>query len=222
MKIFFKTFILTSLIFLLISCGNKKVVIDDKDLLSRAIVEGNKGSVEALLQKVEVGVNRRNLILQYFYMLEDKALPLIQSLMVTNTMVAEEQQAVFLKMHRDINSWVFLHEIYRLEVSKDIRLLQRDQLFLAPTNVKFDKCQLTVSESCAHNSRKELYQFMNQEQIILELKQMASKDPCVNLTQSLQGEDKANHCLQKRMGEVDVVLIKKPQYSFQEWREFLQ
>lgn len=225
----FKKIVVLSILFafailVLQSCGSPKKQHSDKELLIQAIMEGNKGSVEMLLQKVPLGVDRRNLILQYFLMQEDKTLPLIQSLMATNQMVEDEppQYKEFLNMHKAINSWAFLHEIYRLEVAKDIRILQREQLFLAPSNVDFEKCQLKTSANCAYNSRKQLYRFYNQQQIIDELRNMAQNDPCINLTQSLQDETKANRCLKKRMGELQVVLKQKPQFTYQQWSDLLK
>jgi hypothetical protein len=222
MKTRFKLTVCLVLLALLGSCGAPNKKVNYRDQLINAIIQGNQSSAELLLPKLNLSVNNRNLILQYFDMLSGKSLPLIQSLMVTNPMTINETQPVFLKIHRALNMWVFLSEIYRIEVSKDIRILQREQLYLAPSEVDFSKCQTAVNENCAQNSRTQLYHFMNQEQIIEKLQNMAMRDPCINLTMSLEGEDKANACLKKRMGELKVELLDKPEFSYQDWNNLLR
>lgn len=220
MKKNYRFLIIMALSFGLLSCGAPVVKVSPRDVLIQNIVENNKSAVLQNLPNAGLSTNVRNLIIQYFDMQENMNLKLVQSLLVTNNLVKQES-AGFTKINQALNTWAFLQEIYRIEVAKDVRILQRDKLYLAPSNVNFNKCQNTKSSDCAINSRTQLNAFLNQEQITSELKLMAENDPCINLTIELQDDIKANQCLQKRMGEIDVLLISKPQFSFQDWKNVI-
>jgi hypothetical protein len=208
--------ILFGLVLLLASCGSPVVKVDYKLQLAQAVAENNQQVAKALLSKVNLSANVRNLISQYFDVLGNKRVTLMRKLTISNPMVKNENHS-FNEIHRAINLWTFADEVYRIEISKSVRILQREELFIGPSEVDFSKCKNFDSNKCAKKARQQLYQHIGSQELQDLLMKMAGKDPCINLTNNLIGQELADQCLQKRMGERQIDLIAIPKFSAQDW-----
>ena len=206
----------TGVILFLAACGNPVIKVDYKLQLAQAIVENNPEVAKPLLSKLNISANSRNLISQYFDVKENKRVTLIRKLKISNSMVKNEKP-IFNEIHRAINIWTFAEEVYRVEISKAVRILQREELLIAPSQVDFAKCKSFDSKKCASDARKQLYQFIGSQDLQDLLIKMADKDPCINLTEELIGQETADLCLKKRMGEQQVDLISLPKFTAQDW-----
>lgn len=127
------------------------------------------------------------------------------------------QKLIFEEMQK----WLNLKNIYREEISPPVRILQREQLYLAPSNISFTLCPSSTL-NCASKARNVISSYMTNEEIIISLKRMALKDPCVNLSHTLQGKIKANRCLQKSKGGLAIELLSKPRFNVLQWNAILR
>lgn len=221
MKIkFLNKILVVSFIILMTACGTPVVKVDYKMQLAQAIVDNNEFIANSLLSKISLSGNSRNLISQYFDVRNNKQVTLMRKLTISNPMVTNENKS-FSEIHRAINIWTFAEEVYRIEIAKAVRILQRKELFIAPSEVDFHKCKAFDSNKCAREARKQLYQYIGSKELSELLYKMAEKDPCINLTEELIGQQTADLCLQKRMGETQVDLIALPEFTVDDWYQAL-
>lgn len=127
-------------------------------------------------------------------------------------------QAVIFKQSK---LWVNALLIYRQETAKQVRILQRKTLLLAPSQVDFNHCQQGVAADCANLRRQQLQGVIDPQQLTELLLQMANNDPCINLSEQNLGADVANRCLATRRGEQQVELLKVPRFSAEQWQTAL-
>ena len=112
--------------------------------------------------------------------------------------------------------WAYAHPIYRQETAKQVRLLQRKTLLVAPSEIDFLGCE-TKQKGCAHILRSQIKHLVNPHELTVALTAMAEQDPCINLTSENLRGDYGNRCLASRKGSLKIELLKPPVISQQLW-----
>jgi len=205
----------------LISCGKQVTVktIDNKQLLAQALANKNFINARELSQQVRMTENTQNIISLYLSLPEESLVILDGSIEYIKQFIPDMDighQPVL----NEIIIWVHLKQIYQHEISPPVRILQRDKLYLAPSKIDFTLCPSEVAD-CASTPRKKLLLLVAPEDITIKLKKMASRDPCVNLSNTLRGPETANRCLKKSKGNLNVELLALPRFSYAEWLQFI-
>ena len=201
------------------ACEKKSVIVvhSGQQLLIKAIRNKNFTLAEAYLEKIRLTENSQNLIHFYMSLYSENLLTLNNSINYLEQFYSGMsffQQSVFKQMA----NWVYLNTIYRQEISPPVRILQRQELLLAPSEIDFDLCvDNSTNTHCAFQQRKILLTSLSNKQITNTLKKMALKDPCVNLSSKPQGQKVANRCLNKSTGDLKVSLLPVPFFSYNDW-----
>lgn len=206
------------LIFMLGSCGQqapKKVAPDNTQLLASALTNYNYLQADSLLPKIRMTENAQNIIKLYL-MLETKNILKLTRELDYLQQFFPQMSFIHQSIINEIMIWVYLKQIYRDEISPPVRILQRDELYLAPSDIDFSTCE-QPNTRCANISREKLSTLMTTTDITKNLKKMARKDPCVNLSSGLQDHKKANRCLRKSKGNLAIELLPQPHFSLDEW-----
>lgn len=205
----------------LISCGKTNVIkpLSKHEIMAQHLVNNQLTQAKILFPKVALTENAQNLIGLNIAMHEGGELPLMKEVEYIEQFF-HQMSFVHQSMFNQIVKWLFLKQIYRQEIKPPVRILQREQLYLAPSGIDFDKC-LQIREGCSNELRKKLLVFMTITEINKNLISMASKDSCVNLSSRPKGEAQANRCLRMSKGKLSVTLLAKPKFSFDEWLQVI-
>lgn len=208
----------------LTACHKKPIIKipTDQQLLIESIRNKNFNTTQVYVKKMRLTENSQNLIDFYISLYFDNLLTLNNTVNYLEQFYSDMnfmQQSVFKQM----SHWVYLNNIYRHEISPPVRILQRQDLLLAPSNINFNLCMEDIDNKvCASNIRKKLLPFMNSEHIAKQLKKMALKDPCVNLSTKPLGRDIANRCLKKSSGDLKISLLPVPDFTYNEWLQVMR
>lgn len=214
-----KLFIIIIMSFCIVSCSKKQPVekIDDQQLLAKALELRNFIEVKSIIKGIKTTENTQNIIALYSQLEVDSLVKLdinIEYLKQFYSQMSEPHQY----MLDEMTKWVYLKQIYQHEVSPPIRILQREELYLAPSEVDFAICP-NEKEDCAQIVRDKLTKQMSNDEIRYNLTNMATKDPCVNLSKRLQGQLFANKCLKKNKGHLKVTLLNVPSFNKNRWMQ---
>ena len=211
---------ITLISLLIIGCGKPtEVKPNNKTLLAQALYLKNFDSAQKLMNNVNLSEKTQNLIKA------NKAMQLgsepglqkeLHTLQKIYSQMSPSHQALYNKMHQ----WLLLKQIYRIEIAPPVRILQRKELYLAPSNINFNVCQTTPAR-CASEQRAELTKLITPEVIAQELKRMALKDPCANLSNSLKDSAFANRCLNSSKGDLRIELLPKPFFTQSKWLQVI-
>jgi hypothetical protein len=205
----------------LFSCNKKPPlkIVDYNQLLVEALVSRNFTQANLIMQNIKTTENMQNIISLYSQLELKSIVQLDFSIRYLNEFYAEMSET-HQHMLDAMAKWVYLKQIYQHEISPPVRILQRNELYLAPSNVDFDLCPSKIS-TCAFKVRNKISKYMTKVEIRSMLKSMAIKDPCVNLTNRLQGHLFANKCLKKNKGHLKVSLLSAPSFNHDIWRRAL-
>lgn len=215
--------IVVVLLLLLQSCGKKAPVekVDDYQLLAQALVKKDQATIQSLRQNVRLTEDTQNLLDLYQLLQQDSGAtmqPQIDYLHQFYPSMVPSHRRFFDQMRL----WSYLKQIYQHEISPPVRILQREKLYLAPSNIDFSRCTNdNQSTDCAHQVRNKILPLISQQGLYDSLKKMATNDPCVNLSQILKGEELANRCLKKSKGQLKVTLLPVPRFSYEQWLGFI-
>jgi hypothetical protein len=200
----------------LISCGSQPVKpTNTKDLLISALIAQDQFLINTEKNKLQLGTKNNNIISLYLLALQDQPYKLISNsqIILQNMHHYNLHQQIILKQ---LLLWAYVHPIYRQETAKQVRILQRETLLVAPSNIDFPLCE-TNNEGCANNLRQQLTHIIAPQELTEALTQMAENDPCINLSdENLEG-DFANQCLASRKGSLKINLISTPKFLFNQW-----
>ena len=119
--------------------------------------------------------------------------------------------------------WAYAHPIYRQETGKQVRILQRAELLVAPSDINFDKCQsqdINHTKGCS-TLRQQVLHIISTKEMNETLRTMANNDPCINLTQDNIAGDAANQCLASRKGDLKINLLSVPVFLSDQWEQAL-
>lgn len=209
-------FYITTLTLALCSCTPpKKVVQANHSDLESALANNNLSAIQKSLGNSNLNNTNRQLVYLYTLLLQDRHHNIVdqsKNLISRYNQLTSEQK----KIATDILSWAYARKIYRQETAQQVRLFQREQLLLAPSNIDFSSC-LNVSSRCANQYRSDIATIISGPELNKILSKMAAKDPCINLSTTDKGGDTANKCLASRKGNLKVTLLQKPRFSRSQW-----
>lgn len=216
---FFKVFLFVTFGFYLVSCSKPeavKPIVDDSVLLSQHLAANRLPQAKFLLPSINNSINSKNIIELYLVLREQGELALSNQVKYLKQFYPQ-MNFIHQSIYNQIAQRVYLKQIYRQEVSPPVRILQRDSLFLAPSNIDFKKCLNVQRTYCANEARAKLLEIITLEEITRNLKSMALKDPCVNLSYTLKGDVEANRCLKSSKGDLRIENLPKPLITSNQW-----
>ncbi len=213
-------FILTCVI-LLTACGspNNKRNSSENNVLIAALVAQNQSKIMAAKAQTKLSSEISNIVDLYVLAVKDQPYQLLSH---SQQMIKDYQQynAAQKSIIKPMLLWAYAHPIYRQETAKQVRLLQRETLMVAPSNIDFSACEVNQN-GCSNILREQVADILAPVELTEILIQMANNDPCINLTQENVGGELGNLCLASRKGDLKINLISKPQYLFAQWEALL-
>lgn len=216
-----KFFLFISMTTLLFSCATKTIVkpVDDKSLFAEALEERNLKNINTYKERVQTTENMQNIIKLYMNLEIDSLIKLGNQIHYIEQFTAQMND-IHRLMLNEIAKWIYLKQIYQHEISPPVRILQRSELYLAPSNITFDLCP-SENAVCASEVRRKAHMLMKNDEIRNNLMSMASIDPCVNLTRQLKGHSFASNCLKKNKGQLRIQLLSLPFINKKLWLQAL-
>ncbi|MCX7545850.1 hypothetical protein [Marinicella gelatinilytica] len=211
--------ILLSAIALLVACASQPVKPDYNPLVN-ALISQDRTVIIAERGHHQLSVKNDNIINLYLLMIDNKPSAVVANskLLIENYHQYSFYQQQILK---PILLWAYLHPIYRRETGKDIRILQREELLVAPSNIDFSRC-IDEQPVCANLMRGRLKVISSPYEINQRLTEMANNDPCINLTKENMAGDFANKCLANRKGDLKINLLSPPNFLADQWLAILE
>ena len=220
MKINIKTISLTFVILMLFSCGKPTEVKPNlKTKLAQALYLKNFNTTQSLLKSIKLSETTRSLI-EANKAMHQGSEPTLQKELNDLTPSYNQMKASQQQLYNQLHQWLLLKQIYRTEIAPPVRILQREQLYLAPSHINFNVCQTTPAR-CASQQRTALAKIISPEKITQEIKKMALKDPCANLSNTLKNSTFANRCLDSSKGSLRIELLPKPFLTQSKWLELI-
>ncbi|WP_154222733.1 hypothetical protein [Marinicella rhabdoformis] len=209
-------------VLLLSACGGGPQLkpLSPKAALIQALVAKDNA---AITQHKSILNNKRktlNVVQLYQLAIEEKPYRLVSNskLLLKNIHHYSLQQQIILKQ---MLLWAYAHPIYRQETGKQVRILQRAELLVAPSDINFNKCQsenLTDIKGCSA-LRQLVNHIISTHEMNETLNTMAGNDPCINLTQENIAGDAANLCLASRKGDLKINLLSVPNFLSDQWEQ---
>ncbi len=213
------------MVLLLSACGGGPQVkpLSPKAALVLALVTKNN---PAITQHKSILNNKRkalNVVQLYQLAVEEKPYRLVSNskLLLQNMHHYSLQQQIILKQ---MMLWAYAHPIYRQETGKQVRILQRTELLVAPSDINFSKCQgddISSIEGCSA-LRQLINPIISTKEMNETLNTMAGNDPCINLTNENVAGDAANQCLASRKGDLKINLLSVPNFLSDQWEQALE
>ena len=159
----------------------------------------------------------------YQLAIEEKPYRLVSNskLLLQNMHHYSLQQQIILKQ---MLLWAYAHPIYRQETGKQVRILQRAELLVAPSDINFERClvkEVAQINGCS-TLRQQIKHLISTKEINETLNTMANNDPCINLTNANVAGDAANQCLASRKGDLKINLLSVPNFLSDQWVEALE
>ncbi len=213
-----RTLLLAPLILLLSACPQKTEVKPggNKARLVNALVDARKDAIVQAMTAHPVSAINRDIIALYMLMLDDNLYAISSDslgfLPRYNGLTSPQKNIV-----GDILSWAFMQQIYRHETAGQVRILQRQELLLAPSRLQFSECR-SHNPNCANDLRKNIRPVLSFDALNTQLMRMAEADPCINMSKENKGAEVANRCLASRKGNLKVTLVRKPNFTRQLWQ----
>ena len=189
------------------------------ELLAQALSDKDRKRATILKQQIRISENSQNLIGLYL-MLNQDSIALVEKRIEYVQQFNSQMDSIQKNILNELATWAYLQQIYRQEISPPVRILQREKLYLAPSDINFKLCP-GRSPKCASVIRKKMVRLLSDDEIINSLRKMAAKDPCVNLSFTVKGEEIANKCLKKSKGTLQVNLLPVPRFSYDQWLQVL-
>ncbi len=215
-----KLFSIALISLLVISCGKPtEVKPDNKTLLAQALYLKDFNLAQRQLANTKLSKNTKNLIKANQIMHQSNE-PSLQRELEYLHQFYSHMNPFHQNLYNQMRQWLLLKQIYRTEIAPPVRILQRKELYLAPSNINFNICQTTPAR-CASEQRAELTKLITTEVIEQELKKMALKDPCANLSNSLKDSTFANRCLNSSKGDLRIELLSKPFLTQSKWLQVI-
>ncbi len=210
------------ILLLLSACGSQpiKPAIDHKQQLIAALVAQDRSRIIASIDAAQPKLKNKNIINLYLLAIDDEPYQLLSNsqLLLKNYHNYSNIQQNMLK---PMLLWAYAHPIYRQETAKQVRLLQRETLLVAPSNINFKACENSNNKNCAGTLREQIAAIITPSELTSTLQTMANNDPCINLSNENLGGDFGNQCLASRKGTLKINLISQPQYLFSDWETLL-
>ncbi|MCW8870037.1 MAG: hypothetical protein OQK49_04970 [Proteobacteria bacterium] len=192
----------------------------DYNPLVNALISQNKSAIISARAARPVSVKNDNIINLYLLMIDNNPSAVVANskLLIENYHQYNFYQQQILK---PILLWAYLHPIYRRETARDIRILQREELLVAPSNIDFAQC-IDEQPMCANLMRGRLKAISSPDEINQRLIEMANNDPCINLSDQNLAGDFASQCLANRKGNLKINLLSSPKFLKDQWLAVLE
>src|SRR5690554_5416101 len=206
---------------LLVACAGQNVKpAPNYQPLINALISQDRSTIIIERSKLTLPVKTDNIVNLYLLMMDNNP-----SAMVANSklLVENYHQYSFYQQQllKPMLLWAYLHPIYRREIGKDIRILQREELLVAPSNIDFSRC-VDAQPVCANLMRGRLKAISSPNEINTRLVDMANNDPCINLTNENMAGDFAKQCLANRKGDLKINLLSPPKFLNDQWLAVLE
>ena len=219
MKAPMRHFILLITIALLAACAAQPTKPDYNPLV-RALISQDRSAIITERGQFSLSTKTNNVINLYLLMIDNNP-----SAVVANSKILIENYHQYSFYQQQILKplllWAYLHPIYRRETGKDIRILQREELLVAPSNIDFSQC-IDEQPVCANLMRGRLKAISSPNEINTRLVEMANNDPCINLTDKNMAGDFGNQCLANRKGDLKINLLSPPNFLADQWQAVLE
>ncbi|VAW43728.1 hypothetical protein MNBD_GAMMA02-1012 [hydrothermal vent metagenome] len=217
----YQWFLIGIILLLLSACGSQptKPRVQPEQRLIAALVAQDRSQIIASQSLAKLKLKNTNIINLYLLAINNKPYQLLSNsqLLLKNYHNYNSAQQNIIK---PMLLWAYAHPIYRQETAKQVRLLQRERLLVAPSNINFQACE-TTNEGCANILREQIAAIITATELTTTLESMAHNDPCINLSDKNLGGEFGNQCLASRKGSLKVNLISQPQYLFNQWENML-
>ena len=203
----------------LVSCAPPKTPENPNDALLKALLSDNPNAIQQQLSQSDTTADSRQLIELYNLLLRDRHHQIADQskvLLKRYNNLSNSQK----KIAKDIISWAYIRKIYRQETARQVRIYQREELLVAPSEIDFKSCE-QEAKHCANALRKRLNPLVSAGQLTEILLEMAAKDPCINLSTEDRAGEFASNCLATRKGNLKLVLLPAPQFTRTEWQSIL-
>ena len=206
---------------LLISCAPPKQPPPQQpsSQLLNALLDSNPNAVQQAMGQANITPETRQIIGLYILVLRNQHHQLADQssgLLQRYGNLSNNQK----KIANDIISWALIRKIYRQETARQVRIFQREELLVAPSDIDFESC-VQPAKHCANDLRKRLYPLIDAKQLTQTLLEMAAKDPCINLSKVNRAGEFASNCLATRKGNLKLVLLPPPQFDRAQWQAIL-
>jgi hypothetical protein len=192
----------------------------DYNPLVNALISQNKSAIISARAAQPVSVKNDNIINLYLLMIDNNPSAVVANskLLIENYHQYNFYQQQILK---PILLWAHLHPIYRRETARDIRILQREELLVAPSDIDFAQC-VDEQPMCANLMRGRLKTISSPDEINQRLIEMANNDPCINLSNQNLAGNFASQCLANRKGNLKINLLSSPKFLKDQWLAVLE
>lgn len=211
--------VLFVIILVLAACAGAPTKPDYNPLVN-ALISQNKSAIISARAAQPLSVKNNNIINLYLLMIDNNPSAVVANskLLIENYHQYNFYQQQILK---PILLWAYLHPIYRRETARDIRILQREELLVAPSNIDFAQC-IDEQPMCANLMRGRLKTISSPDEINQRLIEMANNDPCINLSDQNLAGDFASQCLANRKGNLKINLLSSPKFLADQWLAVLE
>jgi len=203
------------------ACGGSNTRANPRTgTLAQALSQGDKATIQQQLSASGLSPAARTLAEMRLMQIENRPLPvaaLSRELVAQHASLHPAQQAIL----KSLVLWANALPIYRQEIARKVRILQREKLYLAPSHIDLARCA-NEAPGCANALRRHLGALVDNDTLNATLMDMARRDPCINLTEQLQSDEKAHRCLSKQMGEIAVELLPPPAIPAAQWQSALR
>lgn len=192
----------------------------DYNPLINALISQDRSAIITARARHQLSVKNDNIINLYLLMIDNNPTAVVANskLLIENYHQYSFHQQQILK---PILLWAYLHPIYRRETARDIRILQREELLVAPSDIDFAQC-VNEQPMCANLMRGRLKTISSPDEINQRLIEMANNDPCINLSDQNLAGDFASQCLANRKGNLKINLLSSPKFLADQWLAVLE
>lgn len=208
---------LIAVIVLLSACGSQPVKPTiTHQMLVGALLTQDVNRIINTKNQLAVGTKNDNIIKLYLLAINEQPYELISNsqILLQNIHHYDHHQQGILK---PLLLWAYAHPIYRQETAKQVRLLQRETLLVAPSDIDFKQCEADHA-GCANGLRAQVAHIISPNELTEVLSEMAHNDPCINLSDENLGGDFGNQCLASRKGDLKINLLSKPSFLSAQWQ----
>ncbi len=217
----YQWFLIGIICLLLSACGSQPIKprVNPEQILITALVAQDRSQIITSKSQIKLKIKNNNIINLYLLAINNKPYQLLSNsqLLLKNYHNYNSAQQNIIK---PMLLWTYAHPIYRQETAKQVRLLQRETLLVAPSNINFKACEMK-NAGCANILREQIAAIITPAELTTTLQSMAHNDPCINLSDENLAGEFGNQCLASRKGNLKINLISHPQYLYDQWAAVL-
>ena len=159
------TIIFLWVITVFLSCSNKTLVkpVDDKYIFAEALEQRNSEQIHYYSMHIRMTENMQNII-NLYNSIEYASLIKLNNQINYIEQFTAQMSNIHRLMLNQLAKWIYMKQIYQHEISPPVRILQRSELYLTPSNIDFERCP-NENPSCATEIRKKAQVLMTNDEI---------------------------------------------------------